>query len=86
MIKEKPKVALITGITGTSKESFSNQTRDFESVDVFTSWNDKTRVERKMEDFENLWQNKTKYVDVCDFMYAEENNLLKYSSKWITQI
>ena len=72
--------------TGTSKESFSNQTRDFESVDVFTSWNDKTRVERKMEDFENLWQNKTKYVDVCDFMYAEENNLLKYSSKWITQI
>jgi hypothetical protein len=72
--------------TGTSKESFSSQTRDFESVDVFTSWNDKTRVERKRKDFEDLWQNKTKYVDVCDFMYAEENNLLKYSSKWITQI
>jgi hypothetical protein len=72
--------------TGTSKESFSSQTRDFESVDVFTSWNDKTRVERKMKDFEDLWQNKTKYVDVCNFMYAEENNLLKYSSKWVTQI
>jgi hypothetical protein len=72
--------------TGTSKESFSSQTRDFESVDVFTSWNDKTRVERKMKDFENLWKNKTKYVDVYDFMYAEENNLLKYSSKWVTQI
>ena len=72
--------------TGTSKESFSSETRDFESVDVFTSWNDKTRVERKMKDFEDLWQNKTKYVDVCDFMYAEENNLLKYSSKWVTQI
>jgi hypothetical protein len=72
--------------TGTSKESFSSQTRDFESVDVFTSWNDKTRVERKMEDFENLWQNKTKYVDVWDFMYAEKNNLLKYSSKWVTHV
>ncbi|MDE0831703.1 MAG: DNA repair helicase [Nitrosopumilus sp.] len=72
--------------TGTSKESFSSQTRDFESVDVFTSWNDKTRVERKMKDFDNLWQNKTKYVDVCDFMYAEENNLLKYSSKWVTHV
>jgi hypothetical protein len=72
--------------TGTSKESFSSQTRDFESVDVFTSWNDKTRVERKMKDFEKLWQNKTKYVDVCDFMYAEENNLLKYSSKWVTHV
>ena len=72
--------------TGTSKESFSSQTRDFESVDVFTSWNDKTRVERKMKDFEKLWQNKTKYVDVWDFMYAEENNLLKYSSKWVTHV
>ena len=72
--------------TGTSKESFSSETRDFESVDVFTSWDDKTRVERKMLDFEKLWKNKTKYVDVCDFTYAEENNLLKYSSKWITHV
>ena len=72
--------------TGTSKESFSTQTRDFESVDVFTSWNDKSRVERKRKDFEDLWQNKTKYVEVCDFMYAEENNLLKFSSKWATQV
>jgi hypothetical protein len=71
--------------TGTSKESFSTQTRDFESVDVFTSWNDKSRVERKMKDFEELWENKTKYVKVYDFMYAEENNLLKYSSDWIMQ-
>ena len=50
------------------------------------SENDKTRVERKMEDFEKLWNNKTKYVDVWDFMYAEENNLLKYSSKWVTHV
>ncbi|MGH1567555.1 MAG: DNA repair helicase [Nitrosopumilus sp.] len=71
--------------TGTSKESFSTQTRDFESVDVFTSWNDKSRVERKMKDFEKLWENKTRYVEVHDFMYAERNNLLKYSSEWITQ-
>ena len=71
--------------TGTSKESFSTQTRDFESVDVFTSWNDKSRVERKMEDFEMLWENKTKNVEVCDFMFAEENNLLKYSSDWVAQ-
>lgn len=71
--------------TGTSSESFSTQTRDFESVDVFTSWNDKSRVERKMKDFEDLWENKTKYVEVYDFMYAEENNFLKYSSEWIMQ-
>ena len=71
--------------TGTSSESFSTQTIDFESVDVFTSWNDKSRVERKMKDFEELWENKTKYVEVYDFMYAIKNNLLKYSSEWILQ-
>ena len=67
--------------TGTSS-SLSTQTRDFESVDVFTSWNDKSRVQRKIKDFEDLWENKTKYVEIYDFMYAEENNLLKYSSEW----
>lgn len=68
--------------TGTSAESFSTQTRDFESVDVFTSWNDKSRVERKMSDFEDLWANKTKYVEVYDFAEADSDNLLKYSSEW----
>jgi len=71
--------------TGTSRESFSSQTRDFESVDVFTSWNDKSRVERKLKDFEELWENKTKYVEVHDFMEAEKNSLLKYSSEWVLQ-
>ena len=75
----------VVAFTGTSKESFSTQTRDFESVDVFTSWNDKSRVERKMKDFEELWENKTKHIEVCDFMFAEKNNLLKYSSEWISQ-
>ncbi len=75
----------IVAFTGTSSESFSTQTIDFESVDVFTSWNDKSRVERKVKDFEELWENKTKYVQVYDFMYAIKNNLLKYSSEWILQ-
>ena len=75
----------IVAFTGTSRESFSTQTRDFESVDVFTSWNDKSRIERKVKDFDDLWANKTKHLEVYDFMYAEENNLLKYSSEWIMQ-
>jgi len=72
----------MVAFTGTSKESFSTQTRDFESVDVFTSWNDKSRVDRKRKDFEELWENKTKYVEVYDFLYAAENSLLKFSSEW----
>ena len=71
--------------TGTSQESFSMQIRDFESVDVFTSWNDESRVKRKMQDFEELWQNKTNHVDVYSFVDAAKANLLKYSPRWIMQ-
>ena len=72
----------MVAFTGTSRESFSTQIRDFESVDVFTSWNDKSRVERKRKDFEELWENNTKYVEVYDFLYAAEHNLTKFSSEW----
>ena len=68
--------------SGTSNETFNTQNRNFESVDVFTSWNDKSRVETKIKDFEELWENKTKYVEVYDYDYAQRNNLLKYSSQW----
>lgn len=68
----------VVAFTGTSNETFTNEDRNFESLDVFTSWNDKSRVETKIEDFENLWNNKTKYVNVFDFSYAEKYKLLKY--------
>ena len=69
----------IVAFSGTSDETFSNKNRNFESIDVFTSWNDKSRVETKVEDFENLWQNKTRHVKVYDFSYADKNHLLKYT-------
>jgi hypothetical protein len=71
--------------TGTSM-SLSSEIRDFESIDVFTSWNDKSRVDRKKKNFEELWENKTKGVEVFNFIYAEKNNLLKYSSDWAFKI
>ena len=76
----------IVAFGGTSNESFSTQTQDFESVDVFTSWNDKSRVDRKRKDFEELWENKTKYVEVYDFLFAEKNDLLKFSSEWVYDV
>ena len=69
--------------TGTSNETFDPRNRNFESIDVFTSWNDKSRVDIKTNDFENLWQNKTKNISVYDFQEAVEKNLLIYSAEWI---
>lgn len=68
----------VVAFSGTSNETFSTQNRSFESIDVFTSWDDESRVETKIKDFDNLWENKTNHVRVCDFTFAEKNNLLKY--------
>ncbi len=71
--------------TGTSNETFSTQSKNFESIDVFTSWNDKSRVETKVRDFEELWENNTRYLEVFGFENAIRRNLVKYSSRWALQ-
>ena len=73
----------MVAFTGTSNETFDPRNRNFESIDVFTSWNDKSRVDIKTNDFENLWQNKTKNISVYDFEDAVKKNLLIYSAEWI---
>ena len=72
----------IVAFSGTSNVTFDAENRNFESVDVFTSWDDKTRVENKVNNFETLWTNKTNYVEIYDLIYAERKNLLKYTSEW----
>ena len=76
----------VVAFSGSSNVAFDTQNKNFESIDVFTSWNDKTRVDIKKEDFESLWSNETKSVSVYDFEYAEKHNLLKYSSEWAVNI
>ena len=72
--------------SGTSSIMLAGKNTNLESIDVFTSWNDKSRVETKIDDFEKLWTNQTNAVKVYDFDYAEEHNLLKYSSEWAISI
>jgi len=72
----------VVAFSGTSNVTFDAENRNFESVDVFTSWDDKARVETKIKNFENLWANKTNYVEIYDLVYAEKKNLLKYTTEW----
>jgi len=44
----------VVAFSGTSNVTFDAENRNFESVDVFTSWDDKARVETKIKNFENL--------------------------------
>ena len=72
----------IVAFSGTSNVTFDAENRNFESVDVFTSWDDKSRVDTKVKNFENLWTNKTNYVQIYDLVYADKSNLLKYTTEW----
>jgi len=72
----------VVAFSGTSNVTFDAENRNFESVDVFTSWDDKTRVDNKIKNFENLWANRTNYVEIYDLLYAEKKNLLKYTTEW----
>ena len=74
----------IVAFSGTSNSTFDAENRNFESVDVFTSWDDKSRVETKIKNFENLWNNETEYVQVYDLIFAERKNLLKFTTEWAT--
>ena len=72
----------VVAFSGTSIVTFDAENRNFESVDVFTSWDDKTRVDNKIKNFEDLWANRTNYVEIYDLVYAEKKNLLKYTTEW----
>lgn len=76
----------MVAFSGTTNETTASGSRNFESIDVFTSWNDKSRVEVKVKDFEELWANKTKFITVYDFIEADKKNLLKYSAHWAIDI
>lgn len=68
--------------TGSLSGAFDSSRNNFESIDVFTSWNDKSRTDMKMKNFEELWNNKTKYLQVYGFEDAVKNNIVKYSLQW----
>ena len=72
----------IVAFSGTSNATFDAENRNFESIDVFTSWDDKSRVETKTNNFEKLWNDETEYVQVYDLIFAERKNLLKFTTEW----
>ena len=74
--------------TGSLNETFAAYSCNFESIDVFCSWNggnDLKRIEKKMVDFHNLWENKTDKIDVYDCPEAIKNKILEYRNTEIVK-
>ena len=68
--------------TGSANESSSSLIENFECIDVFRSWlpEEKTRTERKIENFQRLWRDKTADLDILDFPEAAGRSLLRFRS------
>ena len=79
------KMGLITDIdnntvafSGSMNESLNAFRLNYESIDVFTSWLESSRVKKKMNTFEAMWKNSEKGVRVIDFPEVSKAILDKY--------
>ncbi|PFN25099.1 DEAD/DEAH box helicase family protein [Bacillus cereus] len=74
--------------SGSANETEGGLYNNFESIDVFCSWNknELIRVERKDRDFDLLWQNKTNKVQVIDFPEAAKEKLLSFKEYTINKV
>ena len=64
--------------SGSANESMGGWVSNFESLDVYKSWDDPhKRVERKVQNFQDLWHNHTPRLTVLDFPKAARRRLLK---------
>lgn len=66
--------------TGSQNETAGGLVENFESIDVFCSWLDRRRVDRKARDFDALWANKTSGLAVVDFTDVSHEILQKFKT------
>ena len=65
--------------TGSANETAGGMLNNFESVDVYHSWNDPDgRVEEKIQNFEKLWDDTTSGVKTVDFTEVSKNLLEQF--------
>lgn len=66
--------------SGSINESAGGWSGNFEAFDVFACWRseDKSRVERKLEVFQTMWEDKAPGLKVIDFPEAAHRRLIQY--------
>ncbi|UTY39271.1 phospholipase D-like domain-containing protein [Allocoprobacillus halotolerans] len=71
----------IISFTGSMNETENGMFNNYETVDVFKSWDDMERVQRKMIAFENLWKNSEKGAITFEFPNAVKKEIIKHNKK-----
>lgn len=67
--------------TGSMNESNTAFEHNYESIDVYQSWNggsEAKRVVNKQQAFQNMWENQMPYIEVLEFPEASKRKLFQY--------
>lgn len=72
----------VVAFSGSANETEGGLYHNFEQIDVFCTWKpgESERAKKKHENFEELWVNGTRNVEVLDFNDAVEEELVKFKS------
>jgi len=63
--------------SGSANESSNAFHQNYECIEVFTSWNEKSRAEKKKEHFQSLWDEYNKNVYIFKFPQALAKKLIR---------
>lgn len=74
-----------TGSLNETNNAFKN---NFESIDLYFSWDsrDQIRVIEKQKDFDDLWNDNTKGIEVFNFTEAIHNKLIEYKTNGLLDV
>jgi superfamily II DNA or RNA helicase/HKD family nuclease len=68
--------------SGSANESTNAFENNYECIEVFTSWNEKSRAEKKREHFESLWSEINEDVLVFEFSEALKKKIINISKNY----
>lgn len=75
----KDKVAF----NGSINETYNGYHENFESLDLYFSWDDRDalRINNKEKNFDDLWENKTKNLEIYDFTDVIHQRLISFKKQ-----
>lgn len=68
--------------TGSKNDSNQALNKNYECIDVFTSWNDQSRALRKKEHFESLWNETNNELYIFKFSDALKQKIIRLSKSY----
>lgn len=77
----KDKEGNVVAFSGSANETVGGLKKNFEKIDVYTDVREKFRVDDMIQDFEELWEDQTPFLDVIAIPNVVKNKIHESASK-----